>query len=102
MEDIDVKKEVSEELNSLRKMKDNELIRTARSLRRIYRRIRKIMAKKISNPLVKSMLKIAEKWFRFWAKRLAHKARELRSRKSRIDQAAAEFKKGKPELAKKL
>ena len=99
---LDTREKIIEELNYLANLEDKELVRTYRLLKKVYAKLRKIGGERIRNPVLRSLLKIGDRWLRFKVKRLRRTVLEIRKKKNEFFYALEEFKRGNNKPAKEV
>lgn len=96
------REDVTKELKFLEDIENRELVRLNRASKKIYAELRRMSSQKISNPVLRSLLKIVDSWLRFRVKKLKRNIIEVIRKKNKIHYALKKFKKGKNEPAKKI
>ena len=99
---LDIREEIIEELGYLVNLKDEELVRTYRLLKKVYAKLRKIGSEKIRIPVLRPLLKIGDRWLRFRVKRLKKSILEMRRKKNEFRYALREFRKGNNKPAREV
>lgn len=89
-------------LNSWIETKRNELPGLIESAKKKYRKLGEIAARRVNNPVIRSILKIGDKWLRFAAKRLERKIRNAKKEIRAMQEAITQLKEGNPTPAKKI
>lgn len=98
----DIREEIIEELSGLANLKDEELVRAYRLLEKVYTKLWKIGSEKIRIPVLRSPLKIGDRWLRFRVKRLKKSILEIKKKKNEFRYALREFRKGNDKPAKEV